>query len=109
MKMAILAAAAALALTAIPVSAAAAGSWTTRWMGPAGGTYEGSGPRRLPGFGNVHRPARRRLAPLRQRARSRTRPVGRRAHDRRPRRPHMAEFLDVAVGKLTARDSKTGW
>jgi hypothetical protein len=43
MKMATLAAAAALALTAIPVSAAEAGSWTTRWTGPAGGTYEGSG------------------------------------------------------------------
>jgi hypothetical protein len=43
MKMAILAASAVLVLTAIPVSAAQAGSWTTRWTGPAGGTYEGSG------------------------------------------------------------------
>lgn len=38
----ILGVATALALT-MTVSAAEAGSWTTRWTGPAGGVYEGSG------------------------------------------------------------------
>ena len=36
-------ASAALALTAATASAAQAGSWTTRWTGPQGGTYEGGG------------------------------------------------------------------
>lgn len=42
MKAMILAASAALAVTAA-VPAADAGSWTTRWTGPQGGVYEGSG------------------------------------------------------------------
>ena len=43
MKAAILAALAALAFNAATLSAAEAGSWTTRWTGPLGGTYEGNG------------------------------------------------------------------
>lgn len=36
-------ASAAFILTTANVSAAQAGSWTTRWTGPRGGIYEGSG------------------------------------------------------------------
>jgi hypothetical protein len=43
MKAAILAALAAVAFNAATLSAAQAGSWTTRWTGPAGGVYQGSG------------------------------------------------------------------
>ena len=43
MKAAILAAVAALGLNAASPSAAEAGNWTTRWTGPFGGVYEGSG------------------------------------------------------------------
>ena len=43
MKAAILAALSAVALNAATSSAEEAGSWTTRWTGPAGGVYQGSG------------------------------------------------------------------
>jgi hypothetical protein len=43
MKAVIMAASATLALTVATASAAEAGSWTTRWTGPRGGVYEGSG------------------------------------------------------------------
>jgi hypothetical protein len=43
MKAMVLAASAAIALTAFTVPAAQAGNWTTRWTGPHGGVYEGSG------------------------------------------------------------------
>ena len=43
MKAAIWVASAAFILTIASVSAAQAGSWTTRWTGPRGGIYEGSG------------------------------------------------------------------
>ena len=43
MKAAMLAALAASALNAATLSAAEAGSWTTRWTGPAGGVYQGNG------------------------------------------------------------------
>ena len=43
MKATVLAVSAALAFTAAAAPAAEAGSWTTRWSGPQGGTYEGGG------------------------------------------------------------------
>ena len=43
MKTIILAASAALMLSTAAVSAAEPGSWSTRWTGPHGGVYEGSG------------------------------------------------------------------
>ena len=43
MKAMILAASAALAVTAATGSTAQAGSWTTRWTGPQGGVYQGGG------------------------------------------------------------------
>ena len=43
MKARILTASAAFVLTAVTASAAQAGSWSTRWTGPLGGVYEGSG------------------------------------------------------------------
>jgi hypothetical protein len=43
MKATIVAASAALMLTAAAASAAEPGSWSTRWTGPHGGVYEGSG------------------------------------------------------------------
>jgi hypothetical protein len=43
MKAAIFTALAALAFNAATLSAAEAGSWTTRWTGPAGGVYQGNG------------------------------------------------------------------
>jgi hypothetical protein len=43
MRVLILAATGALAITVTTVSTAEAGSWTTHWTGPAGGVYEGNG------------------------------------------------------------------
>jgi hypothetical protein len=43
MKSMIVAASAVLALSVATAQAAEAGSWSTRWTGPRGGTYEGGG------------------------------------------------------------------
>ena len=43
MKALTLATCASFALAASTISSAQAGSWTTRWTGPHGGVYEGSG------------------------------------------------------------------
>jgi hypothetical protein len=43
MKLTVMAATAALAITVTTVSTAQAGTWTTHWTGPLGGVYEGTG------------------------------------------------------------------
>ena len=68
MKTTILAASAALMLSTAAASAAEPGSWSTRWTGPHGGVYEGSGKCADGGLSkqrDVYRTAWRGLAPLR--------------------------------------------